>query len=71
MSIVDFRRAKLLQNARLAGIGVEDIAKALARMAGPKALADFNSGLTGGYLNKAEALLELATEYAHQRRRKD
>jgi hypothetical protein len=36
-------------------------------MAGVKALSDYNAGLTGGYLNKAEALLELAIECAHKR----
>lgn len=29
-------------------------------MAGPKALADYEAGLTGGYFARAEALLELA-----------
>ncbi len=49
MSIVKFRRAKLLQDARLAHSRVEDIARALATMAGVKALADYDSGVTGGY----------------------
>ena len=71
MSIIKFRRAKLLQDARLAQIGVEDIARALATMAGSKALADYDSGLTGGYLVKAEALFELAIEYAQERRWND
>ena len=69
MSIVKFRRAKLLQGARLAKITVEDIARAMATMAGPKALADYDAGVTGGYLIKAEALLELAIECAEERRR--
>jgi hypothetical protein len=34
-----------------------------------KALADYDSGVTGGYLIKAEALLELAIECAQERRR--
>src|SRR5262245_41338890 len=46
VSIVKFRRAKLFQDARLAKIGVEDIARAMATMAGPKALADYDAGLT-------------------------
>ena len=68
MSIVKFRRAKLVQDARLAKISVEDIARAMATMAGPKALADYDSGVSGGYLMKAEALLELAIECAQERR---
>ena len=69
MSIVKFRRAKLLQDARLAKISVEDIARALASLAGAKALSDYDAGVTGGYLIKAEALLELAIECAQERRR--
>jgi hypothetical protein len=69
VSIIKFRRAKLLQDARLAKIAVEDIAKALAAMAGSKALFDYDSGLNTVYLNHAEALLELAIEYAQERRR--
>jgi hypothetical protein len=68
VSIVEFKRAKLLQDARLSGITVRDIARALAAMAGVKALEDFDGGLTGGYLKKAEALLELAIEFAQERR---
>lgn len=67
VSIVKFKRAKLLQDARLAHIAVDDIARALASMAGAKALADYDSGVTGGYLIKAEALLELAIECAQER----
>jgi hypothetical protein len=40
-------------------------------MAGVKALSDYDAGLTGPYLNKAEALLELAIECAHERRHGD
>ena len=68
MSIVKFRRAKLLQDARIAHVRVEDVARALATMAGSKALADYDSGVTAGYLIKAEALLELAIECAQDRR---
>jgi hypothetical protein len=71
VSIVKFRRAKLFQDARLAKIGVEDIARAMATMAGPKALADYDAGVTGGYLARAEALFELAIECAEERRRLD
>jgi hypothetical protein len=72
MSIVEFRRAKLLQEAKLSGITVEDIARALATMAGVNALSDFDAGLTRGvYLRKAEALLELTTGFAQERRRND
>jgi hypothetical protein len=67
VSIVQFRRAKLLQDAKLSGVSVSDIAKALANMAGAKALSDYEAGLTDGYLNKAEALLELAIESAQNR----
>lgn len=68
MSIIQFRRAKLLQDAKLSGVTVSDIARALASMAGAKALSDYDTGLTDGYVNKAEALLELAIECAHTRR---
>jgi hypothetical protein len=72
VSIVEFRRAKLLQDARLSGIAVRDIARALATMAGINALSDFDAGLTSGvYLRKAETLLELTTEFAQERRRND
>jgi hypothetical protein len=71
VSIVEFKRAKLLQDARLSGIAVKDIARALAAMAGVQALEDFDAGLTAGYLSKAEALLELAIEFAQERRRND
>jgi hypothetical protein len=72
VSIVEFRRAKLLQDARLSDITVEDIARALATMAGVNALSDFDAGLTSSiYLSKAETLLELTTEFAQERRRKD
>ena len=66
MSIVQFRRAKLLQDAKLSGV-TPDIARALANMSRVKALSDYDAGLTGGYLNKAEALLELAIECAQER----
>jgi hypothetical protein len=68
VSIVKFRRAKLVQDARLAKIEVEDIARAMAIMAGPKALADYDAGVSGDYLVKAEALLELAIKCAQERR---
>jgi hypothetical protein len=68
VSIVEFKRAKLLQDARLSGITVEDIARALATISGVKAVSDFDAGLTRGYLNKAETLLELAIEFAQERR---
>ena len=71
MSIVQFRRAKLLQDAKLSGVTVPDIARALASMAGVKALFDYDAGLTDGYLNKAETLLELAIECAHERHNGD
>ncbi len=63
MSIIQFRRAKLLQDAKLSGVTVPDIARALASMAGVMALSDYDAGLTGTYLEKAEALLDLAIEY--------
>jgi hypothetical protein len=71
VSIVEFKRAKLLQDARLSGITVKDIARALAGIAGVQALEDFDAGLTVGYFNKAEALLELAIEFAQERRCND
>jgi len=71
VSIVEFKRAKLLQDARLSGIAVKDIARALAAMTGVTALADFDAGSTGEYLRQAEALLELAIEFAQERRHKD
>jgi hypothetical protein len=69
VSIVEFRRARLLQEARLSGITVKDIAR--ATVAGVKAVAEFDAGLTSVYLSKAETLLELATEFAQERRRND
>jgi hypothetical protein len=71
VSIVEFKRAKLLQDAKLSGITVMDIARALATMAGVKPVAEFDAGLTSVYLSKAETLLELATEFAQERRRND
>ena len=71
MSIVEYKRAKLLQDAKLSGITVTDIARALATMAGVKAVTDFDAGLTRGYLDRAEALLELAIEFARERHRND
>jgi hypothetical protein len=38
-------------------------------MAGVKAVSEFDAGLTSGYLDKTEALLESATEFAQERRR--
>ena len=69
VSIVDFKRAKLLQDAKLSGVTVNDIARGLATMVGVKAVSDFDAGLTAGYLKEAEALLELAVEFARERRR--
>jgi hypothetical protein len=40
-------------------------------MAGVKAVSDFDAGVTGGYLRRAEELLELAIEFARERRRTD
>jgi hypothetical protein len=71
VSIVDYKRAKLLQDARLSGITVKDIARALASMAGVKAVSDFDAGVTAGYLRRAEDLLELAIEFAQERRPND
>jgi hypothetical protein len=71
VSIIQFRRAKLLQDAKLSGVTVPDIARALASMAGVKALSDYDAGLTGTYLDKAEALLDLAIECALERHRGD
>jgi hypothetical protein len=69
VSIIEFKHAKLSQDARLSGITVKDIARALATMAGVKAVSDFDAGVTSGYLHKAEALLELAIEFAKERHR--
>jgi hypothetical protein len=71
VSLVGFKRAKLLQDARLSSVTINDIARAVATMAGVKALADFDAGLTSDSLSKAEALLELATEFAQERHRKE
>ena len=71
VSIVDFKRAKLLQDAKLSGVSVNDIARALASMVGVKAVSDFDAGVTTGYLRRAEELLELAIEFAQERRRDD
>ena len=40
-------------------------------MSGVKAVSDFDAGLTSRYLDEAEALLELAIEFAQERRRGD
>jgi hypothetical protein len=69
VSIVEYKRAKLLQDAKLSGISVKDVARALATIAGVKAVSDFDAGLNSGYLDKAEAMLELAIEFARERRR--
>ena len=69
VSIVDFKRAKIMQDARLSGITVKDIARALASMVGVKAVSDFDAGLTADYLRRAEELLGLAIEFAQERRR--
>ena len=71
MSIVQFRHTKLLQDARLSGITVSDIARALAHMDSVQALSDFDAGLTNKHLRIAEALLELAIDCAQERRRDD
>jgi hypothetical protein len=60
-----------LQGARVSGVTVQDIARTLATIAGLKAVSDFNAGLVRGYLHKAEKLLELAIEFAQERRRSD
>ena len=69
MSIIQFRRAKLLQDAKLSGVTVPDIARALATMDGVQALSRFDEGFTSAHLDKAEALLDLAIECALERRR--
>ena len=72
MSIIQFRRAKLLQDAKLSGVTVADIARAIAKMDGVQALSRFDAGFTSAaYLNKAEALLDLAIECALERHRGD
>jgi len=40
-------------------------------MVGVKAASDFDAGLTAGYLRRAEDLVELAIEFAQERRRND
>ena len=71
VSIVEFKRAKLMQDARLSGITVRDIARALATMVGVKAASDFDAAVTAGYLRRAEDVVELAIEFAQERRRND
>jgi hypothetical protein len=71
MSIVGFKRAKLMQDAKLSGVSVQDVARALATMAGVKAVSDFDAGLTAGYMRRAEELLGLAIEFAQERHRND
>jgi hypothetical protein len=41
VSIIQFRRAKLLQDAKLSGVTVADIARAMATMDGVQALSWF------------------------------
>jgi hypothetical protein len=69
VSIIQFRRAKLLQDAKLSGVTVPDIARALATMDGVQSLSRFDEGFTSVHLDKAEALLDLAIECALERRR--
>ena len=69
MSIIQFRRAKLLQDAKLSGVTVADIARAMANMDGVQALSRFDEGFTSAHLDRAEALLDLAIECALERRR--
>ena len=71
MSIIQFRRAKLLQDAKLFGVTVADIARAMATMDGVQTLSRFDDGFTSTHLDKAEALLDLAIECALERRRGD
>ena len=71
MTIVGFKHAKLMQDAKLSGVIVQDVARALATMAGVKAVSDFDTGLTAGYMRRAEELLGLAIEFAQERRRND
>ena len=71
MSIIQFRRAKLLQDAKVSGVTVADIARAMATMDGAQALSRFDDGFTSTYFNKAEALLDLAIECALERHRGD
>jgi hypothetical protein len=66
VSIVEFKRAKFLQDARMSGISVEDIARALVTMSDVKAVSDFDAGLDSCYLSKAETLLELAIGFAQE-----
>jgi len=69
VSIIQFRRAKLLQDAKLSGVTVADIARAMAKMDGVQALSRFDEGSTSAHLNRAEALLDFAIECALERRR--
>ena len=71
MSIIQFRRAKLLQDAKLSGVTVADIARAMATMDGVQALSRFDDGFTSTHFDKAEALLDLAIECAFERHRGD
>ena len=52
MSIVKLKRAKVVQDAKLSGITVKDIARALATMAGGKAVSDFDAVLIGNRSGK-------------------
>jgi hypothetical protein len=71
VSVVEFKRAKLMQDARLSGITIKDIARALAAMIGVEAVSDFDAGVTAGYLRRAEEIIELAIEFAQERRLND
>ena len=52
MSIIQFRRAKLLQDAKLSGVTVRDIARALATMDGVQSLSRFDEGFTSDHLKR-------------------
>lgn len=77
MSAVDLRHARLLQDARNAGVTVEDLARAWASMDGKrdafdagrdKSIQEDKTGHYLGYICETEEILRRATAYALDRR---
>ncbi len=75
--VVAYRHAKAMRDAQGAGIGIEDLARAMASMRGKDVLAEFDADQARGELTSgvfvecivsAEILIDRATEYARQRR---
>ena len=65
-SEVSYQHALLIRGAQLAGITIMDLARAIASMEGRA--KQFDEGHYEHATIKAEALVEMATQYARQRK---